>query len=113
MTSGLLGPEWYWQEPRTIAMPNGQKIVYSERERGRDVFGNLYVYYQWEKPSPLMAVAFFTIGYAGTRLRNPDVKAKALGAFGKLKLWLHRKKLENATVKAETKIDGVKTQEAK
>ena len=108
---GLLGPEWYWYPPQKKKIPHPQRpgefleIEFDERSRGMDAFGKLYAHYNWGQPSPLMGVALFCVAYAGIRLKNPEVKAKALSSFDKVKLYFTKNKMERDAIKRSKEVE--------
>lgn len=102
------GPTWYWRPPATRKVPHPQKpgefitIEFDERTRGTDAFGKLFAHYGWGgQASPLVGVAFFCLQYAQIRLKDPEVREKALSMWDKLKLWGASRKMKADRAKAD------------
>ena len=94
LSAQTLGPEFYWRPAETVILSNGNSIVISERERGRQIYGDAFVYKQWEGPNPLVSMFVFSVGFVISRLNQPETKKKTLSLWNKIKLWNEKRKLE-------------------
>jgi hypothetical protein len=109
MTSGFLGPEWNWLPPREMQGPNNEIITWSEQEQGEKVIGDLFVYYGWGKPSPLLAVIAFAIGFVARRSQMPETKKKMESWKEKLAGWWAKRMVrKHAEKESKREIHSVK-----
>ncbi len=92
MAGGFLGPEWNWLPPIEVTGPNNSKMNFDERAQGQQAAGDLFVYYQWDKPTPYLAFIAFSVGFIARRSQMPETKKKVASWKEKIGMWWLKRK---------------------
>lgn len=101
VATGLIGPEWWYDEPKELELPNGLKQIQDERARMHQAFGETWAYHGWEKTPSGYAAIFACATYAASRMNRPETKKAVQGFKESLASWWARWRVRSAEKKRQ------------
>lgn len=98
----FFGPEWWYDPPAVIEMPDGTKILNDEQANLRRVYADTFEHYGWHATPSWMSIVVATGAYIGVRMNRPETQKKVMGIKERLARWWASWKVRHSEKKPAT-----------